>query len=50
MKQINVRMTQELVDQIDNRADELGFPSRAEYIRFVARNDLERGEVNDADA
>lgn len=49
MKQINVRMTQGLVDQIDNRADELGFPSRAEYLRFVARNDLQRGHSNDAD-
>jgi len=47
MKQINIRMTPELRDQIDERADELGFSSRAEYIRFVAQQDLQRAMTND---
>jgi Arc/MetJ-type ribon-helix-helix transcriptional regulator len=50
MKQINIRMTPELRDQIDDRADDLGFSSRAEYVRFVVRQDLQAGrtETNDA--
>jgi len=50
MKQVNIRMTEELREQIDDRADELGFSSRAEYVRFLARNDLQGSMAIDADA
>jgi Arc/MetJ-type ribon-helix-helix transcriptional regulator len=49
MKQVNIRMTEELRGQIDERADELGFSSRAEYVRFLARNDLQGRMATDAD-
>jgi metal-responsive CopG/Arc/MetJ family transcriptional regulator len=42
-------MTEELREQIDERADELGFSSRAEYVRFIARNDLQGAMAIDAD-
>ena len=50
MQQIHFRADETLVEQIDERADALGFTTRAEYLRHLARNDLQRAEANDADA
>ena len=47
MQQLHIRATETLVDQIDSRADALGFTSRAEYLRYVVRNDLQEAEAID---
>ena len=48
MKQVKIRMPRELADQVDARADELGFASRAEYFRYLARQDLQVGMSDDS--
>lgn len=49
MDDIHFRADETLAQQIDERASALGFTTRAEYIRYVLRNDLQRGmRENDA--
>jgi Arc/MetJ-type ribon-helix-helix transcriptional regulator len=35
-------------DQIDERVDALDFESRSEYIRYLIREDMQKGVVSDA--
>lgn len=41
MQQIHIRVQNR--EEIDERADELGFASRAEYLRHLIRQDLRGG-------
>jgi metal-responsive CopG/Arc/MetJ family transcriptional regulator len=43
MQEVHFRCDEELLEQIDERADDLGFTSRSEYLRYIARNDIQRG-------
>lgn len=50
IEQITVKLTRTLLDQIDDRWREEGFPNRSEYIRHVLHDavttsNLDRGEL-----
>lgn len=47
MQDVHFRCDEELLEQIDERADDLGMASRAEYFRHIARNDIQRGFRDD---
>lgn len=47
MTHVHFEVDDSLMAQIDERLDAGGFTSRAEYFRYLARNDLQRGMVND---